>query len=103
MIASRVGDGRFDSSVVYSKAPAPGIWQPPASGMALAWLAFLKPVVDVPTVQLDGPDLLGSPAYAADYNEVKRIGSATRGAGRPLGGGDDDLEVHQRHPQHRWS
>jgi hypothetical protein len=74
MIASRVGDGRF-ASVVYSKAPAPGIWQPPPTGMALAWFAFLKPVVDVPTVQLDGPDALGSAAYAADYNEVKRIGA----------------------------
>jgi hypothetical protein len=77
MIASRVGDGRFNSSIVYSKAPAPGVWQPPATGMALAWLAFLKPVVDVPTVQLDGPDPLASAAYATDYNEVKRIGSAT--------------------------
>jgi hypothetical protein len=77
MIASRVGDGRFDSSVVYSKTPAAGIWQPPATGMALAWFAFLRPVVDVPTVQLDGPDPLGSPEYTTDYDEVKRIGSAT--------------------------
>ena len=45
--------------------------------MALAWLAFLKPVVDVPVVQLDGPDPLGSAAYAVDYNEVKRVGSTT--------------------------
>ena len=47
MIASRVGDGR-NATVVYSKPPAPGIWQPPATGMALAWLGFLKPVVGVP-------------------------------------------------------
>jgi hypothetical protein len=45
--------------------------------MALAWLAFLKPVVDVPTVRLDGPDPLDSAAYAADFHEVKRVGSAT--------------------------
>ncbi len=77
MIASRVGDGRGNASIVYSKAGGPGVWQPPATGMALAWLAFLKPVVDVPIVQLDGPDPLGSAAYAVDYNEVKRVGSTT--------------------------
>ena len=33
MIASRVNDGR-NASIVYSKPQAPGIWQPPASGMA---------------------------------------------------------------------
>ncbi len=77
MIASRVGDGRGDTSIVYSKPAAPGVWQPPATGMALAWLGFMKPVVGVPTVQLDGPDPLGSAAYAVDYNEVKRVGSTT--------------------------
>lgn len=75
MIASRVGDGRNDPSIVYAKAPAPGIWQPPSTGMALAWLGFVDPVVDVPPVALDGPDLLTSAAYAADYNEVRLLGS----------------------------
>ena len=83
MIASRVGDGRFDLSRVYSKAPGVGVWQPgpgaPATGggMALAWLGFLKPVVDVPPVALDGPDPLGSAAYAADYAEVAAVGNTT--------------------------
>ena len=36
MIASRVGDGRNDTSIVYSKAPALGVWQPPPTGMAPA-------------------------------------------------------------------
>lgn len=76
MIASRVGDGRGDPSVVYAKAPGPGVWQPPAGGaMAIAWLAFLRPVVDVPAVAVDGPDPLGSAAYAADYEEVRSLGS----------------------------
>ncbi len=75
MIASRVGDGRNDASIVYSKAPAPGIWQPPATGMAMAWLGFVKPVVDVAPVALDGPDPLTSAAYATDYNEVRRVGA----------------------------
>ena len=74
MIASRVGDGRGDASVVYSKAPGIGVWQPPATGMAIAWLAFLRPVVDVPAVALDGPDPVGSAAYAIDYEEVRTMG-----------------------------
>ena len=83
MIASRVGDGRFDLSRVYSKAPGVGVWQPgpgaptTGGGMALAWLGFLKPVVDVAPVALDGHDPLTSPAYAADYIEVADLGSTT--------------------------
>jgi hypothetical protein len=81
MIASRVGDGRGNASIVYAKAPAPGIWQPPPTGMALAWLGFVDKVVDVPDVALDGPDPLTSAAYATDYNEVRLIG-AVDSAGR---------------------
>jgi hypothetical protein len=78
MIASRVGDGRFDASRVYSKPAGPGVWQPaPGGAMALAWLGFLKPVVDVAPVALDGPDPLTSSAYATDYAEVARLGSTT--------------------------
>lgn len=77
MIASRVGDGRFDTSHVYQKAAGPGVWQPPATGMALSWLGFLRPVIDVAPVALDGPDALTSAAYTADYKEVAAIGSAT--------------------------
>ena len=65
MIASREGDGRNDASRVYAKAPAPGIWQPPPGGaMALPWLGFVTPVIDVDPVTLDGPDPLTSAAYA---------------------------------------
>lgn len=78
MIASRVGDGRFDPTIVYRKAPGPGVWQPaPGGAMALAWLGFLKPVVDVAPVALDGHDRLDSAEYAADYQEVAAVGSAT--------------------------
>jgi hypothetical protein len=83
MIDSRVGDGR-GANVVYSKAPGLGVWQPAAGGaMAIAWLAFLRPVVDVPAVHLDGPDPLGSAAYAADYEEVRTLGSLTGSARSP--------------------
>ena len=74
VIASRVNDGR-NASIVYSKPQAPGVWQPPASGMALPWLGFVKPIVDVPSVALDGPDPLSSAAYAKDYDEVRRAGA----------------------------
>ena len=76
MVASRVGDGR-NAQVPYTKAPAPGIWQPPATGMAVPWLGFVKPLVLPKPVSVDGPDPIGSAAYATDFNEVKRVGSAT--------------------------
>jgi hypothetical protein len=74
MIASRVDDGR-NASIVYSRAPAPGIWQPPPTGMAVPWLGFVKPLVLRHAVSVDGPDPIDSAAYAADFNEIKRIGS----------------------------
>ena len=43
--------------------------------MAGAWLGFVDPIVDDETVALDGPDPIGSAAYAADYNEVRGLGS----------------------------
>jgi hypothetical protein len=75
MIASRVGDGRNDASIVYAKPPALGIWQPPPTGMALAWLGFVKPVVDIAPVVLDGPDPITSAAFAQDHEEVRLLGS----------------------------
>ena len=75
MIASRVGDGRGDASIVYSRAPAPGVWQPGPAGMALAWLGYVRPVIDIAPVALDGPDSLTSAAYTAEWDEVRRLGS----------------------------
>lgn len=78
LIASRVGDGRDDATVVYAKAPGVGVWQPaPGAAMATAWLGFVDPLVPVGTVTLDGPDDLGGSAYAADYEEVRRWGAVT--------------------------
>ena len=57
MIASRVGDGRDDASIVYTKTAALGIWPAvtmaggmPLPGMALPWLGFVDLVVDVDLV-----------------------------------------------------
>lgn len=82
MIASRVGDGRGDASIVYTvPTPVPvGVWAPvpapPPGGMLAPWLGFVDPLVVSGEVAVDGPDPLGSAAYTADYNEVKDVGSA---------------------------
>jgi hypothetical protein len=68
-------DGRNDATRLYSKAPAAGIWQPaPGGAMALPWLGFVTPVVDIQPVTLDGPDPITTPAYAQDYEEVRTLG-----------------------------
>ncbi len=78
MITSRVGDGRGDASIVYAKDPAPGVWQPaPGGSMAVPWLGFVDPVVDVAPVAVDGPDALPSAEYARDYGEVLAVGATT--------------------------
>ncbi len=77
MILSRVGDGIGAGGHVYSKPLAAGNWQPPATGMAFPWLGFVKAVVDIEPVALDGPDALTSDDYTKDYNEVLEYGSTT--------------------------
>jgi hypothetical protein len=76
MVASRAGDGRYNTSILYTKAPAPGVWQPPPA-MSPTWLGFVKPVIDIEPVVLDGPDGLTSPEYTAEWDEVRRLGSTT--------------------------
>lgn len=77
MIASRVDDGRNDTSIVYDRDPGPGVWQPEQGGAMLApWLGFVNLLVLPHRVAVDGPDPITSPEYAFDYQEVKRIGAA---------------------------
>lgn len=93
MIVSRAHDGRNDGSIVYAKAPAPGVWQPPAApppappappgGMLAPWLGFVRPLILHRPIRVDGPDPLTSAEYAADYNEVKSLGAATSSARTP--------------------
>jgi hypothetical protein len=81
-IASRDGDGR-DAQVEPapgSDAPGPGTWVPTGGAAFLApWLGFVRPLFLTSPTQFatDGPDALGSPAYAADFQEVKEKGAAT--------------------------
>jgi hypothetical protein len=77
MIAERAEDGRNDPTHVYSKPAAPGVWQPPASGMLAPWLGFTDLLVLGSRLPVDGPDDMASAAYARDFEEVRRYGSAT--------------------------
>jgi hypothetical protein len=77
MIASRVGDGRNDTSVTFSLPPGPGVWTPPPTGMLAPWLGYVKRLLPTRPVAVSGPDALTSSAYAADFAEVERIGSLT--------------------------
>jgi hypothetical protein len=85
MIAAREGDGRFGPSQ-WVPNPAPGHWQPlvdPATGQPLLdptpWAGLVKPFLMQSSSQFrsQGPLALDSAAYAAEFNEVKALGSAT--------------------------
>ena len=81
MIAARTHDGRFGPSVAMPST-IPGKWRPTLPAFAVepaSWVANVKPFL-LPRGDLfrsDGPNALTSAAYAADFNEVKAIGSAT--------------------------
>ena len=55
MIASRVGDGRGDTSIVYAKAPGARDLATAGDGDGAAWLGFVDPVVDVTPVPWTDP------------------------------------------------
>ena len=81
MIAAREGDGRFGPSQ-WVPNPAPGHWQPlvTATGPILdptPWVGGVEPFLMQSSSQFRtaGPLALGSAAYAAEFNEVKALGS----------------------------
>jgi hypothetical protein len=78
LIESREDDGRNVTSIVYSRPAAPGVWQPPASGMLAPWLGFTDALVLRHPVKVNGPDPLRSKSYARDFWEVQRDGSSTQ-------------------------
>jgi len=75
VIASRVGDGRGDSTIVYGKQPGIGVWVDPRP-MAQPWYGFVDRIDGGRPVVVDGPDPVGSPAYRADLAEVQADGRA---------------------------
>ena len=81
MLAARAGDGRF-GPFRFAESGLPGGWRlvPPATATDPgAWLKDVTPFVlrDPDLFRGRAPHHLGSRAYAADFNEVKAIGSAT--------------------------
>jgi len=79
LLASRVGDHYLDPSFHYSKSPGPGVWQPNpgTTDMLAPWLGSLRPLFLRRPVRVSGPDALASTRYAADHDEVRRLGSAS--------------------------
>ena len=72
-IASRVGDGRGDASVVFSEPSGIGVWQD-SRPMAVAWYGFIDRMAGGEPVKVDGPDPVGSAAYRAELAEVQAVG-----------------------------
>jgi hypothetical protein len=79
VIEDRRDDGYLDTTIHYSKPPAPGIWQPatPGGDMLAAWIGSLKHLVVRRTVTVGGPDALTSAAYTSQFEEVKSLGQST--------------------------
>jgi len=81
LLASRAGDG-WNAQVPYAPGSGPGVWQPtpPAFAPPIApWLAKMRPFTfeRASKFRADPPPSLGSADWAADYNEVQRVGSGT--------------------------
>lgn len=77
LIEDRADDGYGDTRIHYTLPPAIGTWQPtpPATDMLAAWIGSMDPLVVRRLARVDGPDKLTSDDYAADYNEVRLLGS----------------------------
>jgi hypothetical protein len=90
MIAARQGDGRFGPSQ-WVPNPGPGHWQPlpnPDGTPMLdptPWVGGVTPFLMRSSSQFRtaGPLALGSAAYAAEFNEVKALGSVNSAARTP--------------------
>lgn len=81
MIADRTGDGRFGNPT-WPSGTGIGEWRPLAAGLPgsnFAWVGEVKPFVieDPADFATPGPLDVGSAAYAAEFDQVKALGSAT--------------------------
>jgi hypothetical protein len=79
MIEARTGDGRFGTPF-FPVGTEPGVWRPvlPAFGNdPLAWLGQVEPFLIRRPSQFrsEGPYALTSAEYAAEFDEVKELGS----------------------------
>lgn len=86
MLAARANDGR-GGAFTFVPGTEPGQWRPgPPQGPTgivardpAPWVGYVRPFIvpDVGMLRSDGPNPVTSAAYAADFNEVKRVGSLT--------------------------
>jgi hypothetical protein len=81
LIAQRADDG-FRAPVTYTppNPPIPGVWLPTAPTTPVGpYLGLMRPfsLESADQFRPDGPPALDSARWAADYNEVKEIGSST--------------------------
>jgi hypothetical protein len=80
MVAERMGDGR-SGPFRFPVGTAPGQWRPPpgSANDPNAWVAQVRPFVvhDPGRFGSRGPNALTSARYAAEFDEVKAIGSRT--------------------------
>jgi hypothetical protein len=88
VISKRNGDGSFPSSFTqFTGGTAPGQWQPNAGtpGMVSPWAGDVRPFAldGLHRCQAPPPPALTSFEYAQNYNEVKRLGSATNSSRTP--------------------
>ncbi len=84
LIAERADDGRGDTSIVYSRAPGIGVWQPPPGGaMLVPWLGYVRPLVVSRLASAPGPEQLDSAEWARDYQETRLLGAASGSSRTP--------------------
>ena len=81
MIAARTNDGRGGPPGTFV-GTTPGVWRPTIPFFAqdpTPWVGEVTPFLlpNAEMVRSDGPNALSSAAYAADFNEVKELGSIT--------------------------
>jgi hypothetical protein len=81
LIAARADDG-YQAPILFTKAPAPGVWRPtpPAfAPMVDPWLGFVRPLLVKSATQFapGPPPALSSAQYTRELNEVKARGSKT--------------------------
>jgi hypothetical protein len=77
IIAARSGDNRT-TPTAFSTGTGPGDWQA-FSGNNFRWVTNLNPFLigEAEDFATNGPKSLGSPAYAAEFNQVKSLGRKT--------------------------
>ena len=106
MIAARQGDGRFGPSQ-WVPNPNPGHWDPVAPNRHTTvldptpWVGGVKPFLIQSSSQFRcaGPLALDSPAYAAEFNEVKALGGDGVDALGPNGNPDVHRSVVAEQPR----